>query len=159
MQVQELEPSLANLYPATRVTAAKFQTYSQTLSPSSLLANLMRKIKDFMYMPTKFRHSLLCNIIMDITGCYRNWCQKWDTAKGKRILKYVAFTLEQTVDGEETVMKVAKMAPNIICSDGEWRHPTLCNPINCSMPGSPVHRILQARILERVAIPFSRGPS
>ena len=34
---------------------------------------------------------------------------------------------------------------------------TLCDPMNCSPPGSSVHGILQARILERVAIPFSRG--
>ena len=37
--------------------------------------------------------------------------------------------------------------------------PTLCNPMDCSPPGSSVHGILQARILEWVAIPFSRGPS
>ena len=35
--------------------------------------------------------------------------------------------------------------------------PTLCNPMNCSPPASSVHRILQARVLEWVAIPFSRG--
>ena len=35
--------------------------------------------------------------------------------------------------------------------------PTLCDPVGCSPPGSSVHGILQARILERVAIPFSRG--
>ena len=34
-----------------------------------------------------------------------------------------------------------------------------CNPVDCSLPGSSVHGILQARILEWVAIPFSRGPS
>ena len=34
---------------------------------------------------------------------------------------------------------------------------TLCDPVDCSPPGSSVHRILQARILEWVAIPFSRG--
>ena len=33
--------------------------------------------------------------------------------------------------------------------------PTLCNPMDCSPPGSSVHGILQARILEWVAIPFS----
>ena len=33
--------------------------------------------------------------------------------------------------------------------------PTLCNPMDCNPPGSSVHRILQARILEQVAIPFS----
>ena len=37
--------------------------------------------------------------------------------------------------------------------------PTLCNPVDCSPPGSSVHGILQARILEWVAVPFSRGPS
>ena len=35
--------------------------------------------------------------------------------------------------------------------------PTLRNPMDCSLPGSSVHGILQARILEWVAIPFSRG--
>ena len=35
----------------------------------------------------------------------------------------------------------------------------LFNPIDCSLPGSSVHRILQVRRLERVAIPFSRGLS
>ena len=33
--------------------------------------------------------------------------------------------------------------------------PTLCHPMDCSLPGSSVHGILQARILEWVAIPFS----
>ena len=35
--------------------------------------------------------------------------------------------------------------------------PTLCNPVDCSPPGSSVQGILQARILEWVAISFSRG--
>ena len=34
--------------------------------------------------------------------------------------------------------------------------PTLCNPMHYSWPGSSVHKIFQARILEWVAIPFSR---
>ena len=34
---------------------------------------------------------------------------------------------------------------------------TLCNPMDCSLPCLPVHGILQARILEWVAISFSRG--
>ena len=34
---------------------------------------------------------------------------------------------------------------------------TLCDPVDCSPPGSSVHGILPARILEWVAIPFSRG--
>ena len=36
---------------------------------------------------------------------------------------------------------------------------TLFDPMDCSPPGSSVHGISQARILEWVAIPFSRGSS
>ena len=37
--------------------------------------------------------------------------------------------------------------------------PSLRYPVNCSTPGPSVCGILQARILEWVAIPFSRGSS
>ena len=37
--------------------------------------------------------------------------------------------------------------------------PTLCNPMDCSLPGSSVHGILQVRLLEWVAISSSRGSS
>ena len=37
--------------------------------------------------------------------------------------------------------------------------PTLCDSLDYSWPGSSVHEILQARILEWVAISFSRGSS
>ena len=32
---------------------------------------------------------------------------------------------------------------------------TLCKPMDCSLPGSSIHRIFQAKILEWVAISFS----
>ena len=38
-------------------------------------------------------------------------------------------------------------------------HLTLCNPMDCSLPGSSVHGILHARILEWVAMPSFRGLS
>ena len=37
--------------------------------------------------------------------------------------------------------------------------PTLCDPMDCSLQGSSVHGIFQARVLEWVAISFSRGSS
>ena len=37
--------------------------------------------------------------------------------------------------------------------------PTLCDPTDCRPPGSSVHGILQATLLEWLAIPFSRGSS
>ena len=35
--------------------------------------------------------------------------------------------------------------------------PTLCDPMDCSLPGSSVHGILQARVLDWVVIAFSGG--
>ena len=37
--------------------------------------------------------------------------------------------------------------------------PTLCNPTDCSLSGCSVHGIFQARVLEWIAISFSRGSS
>ena len=49
-------------------------------------------------------------------------------------------------------MKKVKMLVPQSCS-------TLCDPMDCSQPGSSVHGIFQARILELVAISYSRGSS
>ena len=35
--------------------------------------------------------------------------------------------------------------------------PTLCDPVDCSLPGSSVHEILQVRSLEWVAVSFSNA--
>ena len=37
--------------------------------------------------------------------------------------------------------------------------PTLCDPMDCSLPGSSVHGIFQAKVLEWIAISSSRGSS
>ena len=42
---------------------------------------------------------------------------------------------------------------------GAQLYPTLCNSLYCSLPGSSVHGIFQARILKWVAISSSRGSS
>ena len=52
----------------------------------------------------------------------------------------------------------------LICLLEDWEEVLycsliLCDPVDCSPPGSSVHRILQARILEWVTISFSRGSS
>ena len=49
-----------------------------------------------------------------------------------------------------------------VINHSEWKslsHVWLCNSMDYSPPGSSVHGILQARILEWAAIPFSRGSS
>ena len=47
----------------------------------------------------------------------------------------------------------------MLCSVHSLSHVQLCDPLDCSLPGSSVHGILQARILEWVAISYSRGSS
>ena len=44
-------------------------------------------------------------------------------------------------------------------SEGIQPCPTLCDPMNCNLSGSSVCGIFQARLLEWVAISFSRGSS
>ena len=64
--------------------------------------------------------------------------------KKLHILKFKLFQFEK--------VKVLVILCDSLC-------PTLCNTMDCSPPGSTIHGILQARILEWVAIPFSRGSS
>ena len=52
----------------------------------------------------------------------------------------------------------------LMCEVKKWSDvaqscPTVCDPMDCSLPGCSVHGILQARILEWVAISFCRGSS
>ena len=68
-----------------------------------------------------------------------------------RDFRYGAFRIAKsqllTPESEKVKVSVAQSCP------------TLCDPMDCSPPGSSVHGILQARILEWVASPFSRGSS
>ena len=49
--------------------------------------------------------------------------------------------------------------PLSVCVSAPQSCPTLCDPMDSSPPGSSVHGILQARIREWIAMPFSRGSS
>ena len=48
---------------------------------------------------------------------------------------------------------------SLACMHAKWLQscPTLCDPVDCSLPDSSVYGVLQARILEWVAISFSKG--
>ena len=61
----------------------------------------------------------------------------------------------RTADGAERSVKDSVLN-ECVCAQ---LCPTLCDPTNCGPPGSSVHGILQARILEWVAVPSSRGSS
>ena len=57
------------------------------------------------------------------------------------------------------------MSQNSLQNQPAWKYevaqscPTLSNPMDFSLPGSSVHGIFQARVLQWVAIAFSRGSS
>ena len=64
-----------------------------------------------------------------------------------------------TADGNTGAGNTDGLCVYIRCVSATQPRPTLCLSVDCSPPGSSVHGILQARILEWVAIPFSRGSS
>ena len=51
-------------------------------------------------------------------------------------------------------MRIYVGSPGVCCAKSCL---TLCNPMDCNLPGSSVHGIFQARILEWVAISSSRA--
>ena len=55
-------------------------------------------------------------------------------------------------------MRGGRLCHSRLCLVAQWS-PAPCNPMDCSPPGCSVHGIPQARILEWVAIPASRGSS
>ena len=69
--------------------------------------------------------------------------------------------IQFSVDGQGCVPSLLfELRPNYkVKSEVTQSCPTLCNPMDCSLPGFSVHGIFQARVLEWVAVSFSRGSS
>ena len=61
----------------------------------------------------------------------------------------------QSIDANE-MNQMLELSDNYISAELLLSCPTLCNPV---LPGSSVHRSLQSRILEWLAISFSKGSS
>ena len=61
------------------------------------------------------------------------------------------------LDGiNDSIVHEFELTPSVLVAQS---CPTLCDLIDCGPPGSSVHGIFQARILECIAISFSRGSS
>ena len=78
----------------------------------------------------------------------------WEIVKDREAL-HAAFhgiAKNQTQHRDWTTISWKKVLVTQLCL-------ILCNPMDCSLPGSSAHGIFQARILKWVAIPFSRGSS
>ena len=70
--------------------------------------------------------------------------------RSPRILQWVAYPFSTGSSGPCNQNGVSCIA----LSEVAQLCPTLCNPMDCSLPGSSVHGIFQARVLEWVAISF-----
>ena len=74
-----------------------------------------------------------------------------------RILDYLTCLLRNLYTGQETTVRIGHETTD--WSQIAQSCPTLCDPMDCSLPGFSIHGILQARILEWIAISFSRRSS
>ena len=78
-------------------------------------------------------------------------CKESDTTEGTSQQQQQAESkASSTLCPNLVIVVIVLVAPSCL---------TLCNPMDCSPPGPSVHEILQVRILEWIAIPFSRGSS
>ena len=80
---------------------------------------------------------------------------KWVVPEGVKLCGHTVFLYAQLAPddlNQITIFQAVKVLVSQSCL-------TLCDPMDHSLSGSSVHGILQARILECVAIPFSRESS
>uniref|UniRef100_A0A4W2BRM2 Tubulin polyglutamylase complex subunit 2 n=1 Tax=Bos indicus x Bos taurus TaxID=30522 RepID=A0A4W2BRM2_BOBOX len=96
-----------------------------------------------MYKPITYN----TNLLTEETDSFVN---KLDPSKVFKSKNKTIIPKKKGPSGISTLDRKGKVLVAKLCS-------TLCNPVNCSPPGSSVHGILQVRILECVTIPFSRG--
>ena len=94
-------------------------------------------------------YELQCELIHHYSPNTDNWTisRKKSNLNKYQIVLHEKIIIESSI---KTIGKERKVAQSC---------PTLRNPIDCSLPGSPVHGIFQARILEWIAISFSRESS
>ena len=91
--------------------------------------------------------------------------QPWETCSQYRPCRYLSAPLGYLVGALQPTDHTRANPPAPVKRNGcMWAkslqlYLTLCDPVDCSSPCSSIHRFLQARILEWVAVPSSRGSS
>ena len=88
-----------------------------------------------------------------------SWIEVMSDSYGDATRLLLVFALSLETDAEIPVDCCLVSFYNESESEVTQLCPILCDPMDCSPPGSSVHRIFQARILEWVSISFSRGSS
>ena len=104
----------------------------------------------------KISQDMLCEFFREPSGLWLK-CPWWSRAS-PRALAFGKPWLGGTRRGLwlYSVGPILPYLPPLGCVQLLQLCPTVCDPMDCSLPSSSVHGILQAKILEWVAIPFSR---
>ena len=109
-------------------------------------------------------------LLLLLATCFSSRQHPWGT---QQIIRYLFLQHLQVADSEQhkidtqravrvpcySDFDICLVASIFVCVQSLQLCPTLCNPVDCSPPGSSLHGILQARILHWVARPSSRGSS
>ena len=82
----------------------------------------------------------------------RTWLNDWTELNLILSVRIQLFYIFDPIGPWCECVRVCPVAQSCLC-------PTLSDPMHCSLPDSSVHGILQTRILEWVAISYSRGSS
>ena len=116
-----------------------------------------------------FLHSISLNKFVEHLHCGTDATVPKEFHSIKDTSKYIHHTLEKFINRKrlnfslERLWKIYQkmwcLATCACCAKLLQSCPTLCNPMDCNSPGSSVHGILQARILERAVMPSSGGSS
>ena len=102
-------------------------------------------------------HSLSCMFQWDLKNVWGIESHKIVSLLPKSSLFYL-FTPSKTPNYWQLLIPLLPLFV-CVCVLVAQSYPTFCHHMDCSLPHSSVHGILQARILEWVAVPFSKGPS
>ena len=104
------------------------------------------------------RHSnpCQCSCLQNLTGRGAWWAAVQRVTKSRTQLKWLS---THSINRGNSDLKYLCVCVCVYVHACAQSCPILSNLMGCSLPGSSVHGILQERILEWVAIPFSRGSS
>ena len=92
------------------------------------------------------------NTVIHLKRCMYHSVQS-STIYNSQAMEVTQMSINRWMDKDDVVcVCVCVRAHAHTCAKSFQSYPTLCNPMDCSLPVSSVHGILQARILERVAM-------
>ena len=94
---------------------------------------------------------------------YNKVCDALNSFSSEELWEFLSFTKQESKCQPKSLWKCSQMS-FLMSHGGKWMLvcqscPALCSLLDYSPPGSSVHRILQARMVEWVAMLFSRGSS